>query len=117
MQNGKHGSHTVWDCKYHLAWVIKYCFSILGGDVGARCRELLREIARSKKMIIYAGSISRDNAALLIEIPPSLSVSRATQFLKGKGSHRLLSEFSSLKKRCWGSTCGQEDIGLVPAGM
>ena len=34
--------------------------------------------------------------------PPSLSVSRAVQYLKGRSSHKLLSEFASLRKRYWG---------------
>lgn len=82
--------------------VTKYRYSILGVDVGLRCRELLREITRSKEMIIYAGSINRDHVHMLIGIPPSLSVSRAVQFLKGKSSHKLLSEFRHLKKQYWG---------------
>jgi putative transposase len=102
MEDYKRGSHTVWDCKYHLVWTTKYRYQVLGGDVGLRCRTLLREIARSKEMIIYAGSINRDHVHLLIGIPPQLSVSRAVQFLKEKSSHKLLSEFRSLKKRYWG---------------
>jgi hypothetical protein len=39
------GSHTVWDFKYHLVWVTKYRYPVLGGDVGVRCRELLQESA------------------------------------------------------------------------
>ncbi|MGQ7848790.1 transposase [Granulosicoccus sp. 3-233] len=31
-----------------------------------------------------------------------LSVTQAVQFMKGKSSHRLLSEFALLKKRYWG---------------
>jgi len=46
MEDYKRGSHTVWDCKYHLVWVTKYRYEILAGDVGQRCRELLREIAQ-----------------------------------------------------------------------
>jgi len=38
---------------------------------------------------------------MLISIPPYISVSRAVQFLKGKSSRKLLSEFSSLRKRYW----------------
>ena len=34
MESYKRGSHTVWDCKYHIVWVTKYRFPILGGDVG-----------------------------------------------------------------------------------
>ena len=102
MEDYKRGSHSVWDCKYHLVWTTKYRYQVLGGDVGLRCRELLRDIARSKEMIIYAGSINRDHVHMLIGIPPQISVSRAVQFLKGKSSHKLLSEFGKLKKRYWG---------------
>ena len=92
----------VWDCKYHLVWTTKYRYQVLGGDVGYRCRELLREIARSKEMVIYAGSINRDHVHMLIAIPPQQSVSRAVQYLKGKSSHKLLSEYQHLRKRYWG---------------
>jgi len=92
----------VWDCKYHLVWTTKYRYEVLGGEVGHRCLELLREIARSKEMVIYAGSINRDHVHMLIGIPPYISVSRAVQWLKGKSSHKLLSEYRSLRKRYWG---------------
>jgi putative transposase len=55
MENYKRGSHTVWDCKYHLVWTTKYRYEVLGDDVGQRCRELLREIAQSLELVIYAG--------------------------------------------------------------
>jgi putative transposase len=102
MEDYKRSSHSVWDCKYHLVWTTKYRYPVLDGEVGQRCRELLREIARSKEIIIYAGSINRDHVHMLIGIPPNVSVSRAVQFLKGKSSHRLLSEYQKLRKRYWG---------------
>ena len=102
MQDYKRGSHTVWDCKYHLVWTTKYRYKVLGGDVGLRCRELLREIARAREMQIYAGSVNRDHVHMLIAIPPQLSVSRAEQYLKGKSSRRLLTEYKSLRKRYLG---------------
>jgi len=102
MKDYKAGSHTIWDCKYHVVWVTKYRYAVLGGDVGLRCRELLREIARSQEMIIYAGSVNRDHVHMLMGIPPQLSVSKAVQYLKGKSSHKLLSEYDSLRKRYWG---------------
>ena len=30
MQDAKPGSHTIWDCKYHIVWITKYCFPVLG---------------------------------------------------------------------------------------
>jgi REP element-mobilizing transposase RayT len=62
MESYKRGSHSVWDCKYHIVWVAKYGFPILGGDVGERCRELIRETARAHEMVIHAGSINRIHA-------------------------------------------------------
>src|SRR5262245_17478655 len=61
MESYKRGSHTVWDCKYHVVWVTKYRYPVLGGDVGQRCRELLRETARAHEMVVHAGSINRDH--------------------------------------------------------
>src|ERR1700733_1314016 len=58
MKDYKRGSHTVWDCKYHLVWITKYRYSVLVGDVGIG--------------------------------------------LKGKSSHKLLSEFVTFRKRYWG---------------
>src|ERR1700689_4388403 len=99
MEDYKRGSHSVWGCKYHLGWTTKDRHSVLAGDLGQRCRELLREIARSQEMVIYAGSINRDHVHMLIGIPPHISVSRAVQYLKGKSSQKLLSEFAGLRKR------------------
>ena len=83
-------------------WITKYRFPVLGGDVGQRARELLGEIARAHEMTIYAGSINRDHVHMLTGIAPHLSVSRAVQYLRGKSSHKLLAEYQSLRKRCWG---------------
>src|ERR1700681_1098920 len=46
MEAYKRGSHTVWDCKYHLVWITNYRHPVVAGDVGIRYRELLRETAR-----------------------------------------------------------------------
>jgi len=102
----------MWDCKYHLAWVTKYRHRVLGGDVGNRCRELLGEPARAHEMVVHAGAINRDHVHMLLSIPPNLSVSRAVQHLKGRSSHKLLSEFRILRKRYWASTFGTGGAGL-----
>ncbi len=115
MQRFKSGSHTVWDCKYHIVWITKYRFSVLSGDIGERCRELLREIAQSQEMTIHAGAINRDHVHMLVSIPPHLSVSKAVQFMKGKSSHKLLSEYASLRKRYWGQHLWWRGTGLCQA--
>ena len=80
-------------------WGPKYRYQVLGGDVGLRYRELLREIARSEEMIIYAGSANRAHIHKLIGIPPQLLVSKRVQYLIGNSSHELVSEFQQLTRR------------------
>ncbi|WP_348628453.1 transposase [Mesorhizobium sp. WSM3868] len=55
MESYKRGGYTVWDCKYHLVWTTKYRYEVLGGDIGNRCRDLLRESAHAHEMKIHAG--------------------------------------------------------------
>ncbi len=105
MHTAKSGSHTIWECKYHLVWVTKYRYPVLVGDVGLRARELLREISRSHEMSIHAGAINRD-----------LSVSRAVQYLKGKSSHKLLTEHQSLRKRYWGQHLWSRGYWVATSG-
>ena len=114
MKDYKSGSHAVWDCKYHLVWITKYRYPVLQGDVGERSRELLREISRSLEMTIYAGAINRDHVHMLIGIAPHVSVSKAVQYLKGKSSHRLLSEYPALRKRdCMSGIQNEKSVAEV----
>jgi putative transposase len=54
------------------------------------------------EMAIHAGAINRDHVHMRLSVPPRLSVLRAVQFLKGKSSRKLLSEYQSLRERYWG---------------
>ncbi len=75
MKDYKSSSHVIWDCKYHLVWITKCRYPVVAGDVGLQARELLREIARSLEMTIYAGAINRNHVHLFVSIPPQVSVS------------------------------------------
>ena len=67
-------------------------------------------------MMIHAGAINRDHVHLLVSIPPYLSVSRSVQFLKGKSSHRLLTEFAALRKRYWGQHLWSRGYWVASSG-
>ena len=90
------------DFKCHLVWVTKYRYDVLGDDAGLHSGEQLREIARAHNMQIRAGAINRSHVHLLVSILRNLLASRAVRHLKGKSSHKVLSEFKSLRKRYWG---------------
>jgi len=86
----------------HVVWVTKYRKPILRGDVAHRVRDLIREICRAEKVEIVKGHIAKDHLHLFVSIPPQVTISRLVQRLKGKSSHRLLSEFAHLRKVYWG---------------
>jgi putative transposase len=77
---------------------------------------LLRETARAFEMVVHAGSVNHDHVHMLLSIPPSLSVSRAVQYLKGRSSHKLLSEFGILRKRYWAQHLWATGYWVVTSG-
>ena len=98
----RRGSHSIYDLKYHVVFCTKYRYRILTGEVSQRTRELMREICNANYVDIISGSISPDHVHLLLSIPPSISLSKMLQYLKGKTGRKLLMEYSHLRKRYWG---------------
>ena len=96
------GSHSTFDLKYHIIWCTKYRYRILTQEVANRVRELIREICRANYVDIMSGSMSPDHVHLLVSIPPSLSVSKFMQYVKGKSSRKIMIEFEHIRKRYWG---------------
>jgi putative transposase len=101
MNYGK-GSHSIYDLKYHIVFCTKYRYRILTGQVSNRAREIIREICSANYVAIVSGIMSPDHIHLLLSIPPSVSVSKVLQYIKGKSSRKLLMEFEILRKRYWG---------------
>jgi len=94
--------HAIYDIKYHLCWCTKYRHKVLQGEIGLRCRDLLRQIAMAREVTIIRGALSPDHVHMLVAAPPVLSVSKLVQFLKGRSSRKLQMEFDELKRRYWG---------------
>jgi putative transposase len=51
---------------------------------------------------IIRGNIRRDHVHLLVSVPPTLSMSRLVQRIKGVTSRKLLQENRGLNKAYWG---------------
>jgi len=95
-------SHAVYDVKYHIIWVTKYRYKVLGGEIGKRLRELIRQGCEARGITIVSGNISGDHVHLLLSCPPSMAPSKIVQYLKGRSSRLLQEEYQWLKKRYWG---------------
>ena len=102
MENYRTGSHSRYDIKYHFVWVTKYRKPVLGGVVGVRVRDLVREICRTYGIEILEGAVSKDHVHVLLSCPPNLSASKIMQYIKGKSSRKLMMEFKHIQKTFWG---------------
>ena len=98
----RHGSHTVYDVKYHIVWVTKYRYQVLQGEIAIRTRELVRQTCMSQDVTIVKGSVGRDHVHVLLSCPPSIAPAKIVQYLKGRTSRLLQEEYPQLKKRYWG---------------
>ena len=102
MVDYKKGSHTVYDIKYHVVWVTKYRYKILHKGIGQRLRELLRQGCETIGVTIVQGSIGKDHVHMLLSCPTTIAPSKIVQYLKGRSSKLLQSEFPEIKKKYWG---------------
>ncbi|HMA95926.1 MAG TPA: IS200/IS605 family transposase [Polyangiaceae bacterium] len=102
MKQYRHGSHTVYQCHYHFVFIPKYRKPVLGGEVGKRLRELIREICKSLDIEILKGHIRPDHVHVLLSVPPTLSPSRVMNAIKGESSNRLMMDFRALNRLFWG---------------
>lgn len=92
MQYYQKASHNVYDCTYHIVWITKYRYFVLGGDVGdigVRIRDLIREKCKGYSVEIIRGKIGRNHVHIYVLIPSYISVSKLVQYLKGKTSRKI----------------------------
>ncbi|MHB1177048.1 MAG: IS200/IS605 family transposase [Daejeonella sp.] len=102
VQNYRKTSHTTYDCKYHIVWITKYRKQVLGGLVGERIRELVRQICKAHDVEILRGHVSKDHVHMFVSVPPHLAISKLVQYLKGKSSYKLMQENKQLSRMFWG---------------
>ena len=69
-------------------------------------RELIREVCTVNYVDIITGSLSPDHVHILVSVPPSISISKLVQYMKGKSSRKVMMESAHLKKRYWGQHVG-----------
>lgn len=97
------GAHTKHRNMYHLVWLPKYRKKVLQGRVKDRLEELFRECSEVNGWEIQELNIQIDHVHMVVQIPPSISVSKVVQFLKGVSSKMIRAEMPEVKKLLWGN--------------
>ena len=95
-------SHVQYDLQYHIVWTTKYRYRIIEGKIAIRLRDLIMQGCYARNLKIIKGNVGKNHIHLLVSIPPSISISKFMQYIKGRSSRLIQEEFPALKKRYWG---------------
>ena len=116
MEELRRRAHSVGQNCYHLMWSPKFRLPLFGSkEIQTVCEGVLRMIAFQNKMYVHEIKVCSDHLHIFIEIPPTLSVSKAMQLLKG-GSSRILRRnfmFLQKEKRLWSKGKFFRSVGSV----
>ena len=77
-------AHTKWNCKYHIVFAPKYRRKIIYGQLKRDIANILSMLCKRKGAKIVEAEVCPDHIHMLVEIPPSISVSGFVGYLKGK---------------------------------
>lgn len=104
MSRFKKVSHVIWHCQYHFAWVTKYRYKVLEGDIGKEVYNCIQVFAGYKGCQIVELNVQKDHVHMITMIPPKISVSEVMGILKGRTAIRVFKKFPDLKtKPYWGN--------------
>ena len=90
-------SHTKWNCKYHIVFAPKFRRKIVYGQLKQDIANILSTLCKRKCVHIVEAEMCRDHVHMLVEIPPSISVSSFVGYLKGKSTLMIFERHANLK--------------------
>ena len=90
-------SHTKWNCKYHIVFAPKFRRKVIYGQLYRDIDNILSTLYKRKGVRIVQAEMCRDHVHMLVEIPPSMSVSSFVGYLKGKSTLMIFERHANLK--------------------
>ena len=90
-------SHRKWNCKYHIVFAPKYKRKVAYGKIKQDIANILSMLCKRKGVKIVEAEICPDHVHMLVEIPPSMSVSYFVGYLKGKSTLMIFERHANLK--------------------
>jgi putative transposase len=79
-------SHSKWDCKYHVVFVLKRRRKAIFRQTRRQLGPIFHGRARQKECQIVEGRLMPDHVHMCIAIPPKHAVASVIGFLKGKSA-------------------------------
>lgn len=94
---------SVYNLNYHLIWVTKYRKEVfITDDETEDMKEILRELAISKGIIIQSLEVMSDHVHMLVSAAPNMSISEIIKLLKGVSARSWFKKHPETKKVLWG---------------
>jgi putative transposase len=98
-QELRKGRHCVFAMHVHLVFVTKYRRKVFDGDAIERLRTMFTKVCEDFEAQLVEMDGEDDHVHLLVNYPPSISVSKLVNSLKGASSRRLRTERPDIAKR------------------
>ncbi|WP_428961196.1 IS200/IS605 family transposase [Micromonospora fluostatini] len=95
------GRHCVFALHTHLVFVTKYRHEVFTDRHLARMEEIMRAVCDNFTVELTEFNGEADHVHLLVDLPPTVAVSRLVNSLKGVSSRRLRQEFPELAAHYW----------------
>ena len=91
-------SHSKWECKYHVIFILKCRRKTLYRSLRPHLGEVFRRLAEQKQSRLEEGHLMPDHVHLMISIPPKFAVSEVVGFIKGKSAIHLARVYGERKQ-------------------
>ncbi len=98
------GAHTVHRLSYHIVFIPKYRHRILRGEVSTRLKKLFYQCAEMNRWWIEELEVMPDHVHILLKLPPTVTVAKAVQLIKGGSSRVIRLEYPELEEWLWGDS-------------
>ena len=104
--------HSFTSSLYHCVWSTKRREPLLNSELRERLWAYLGGIARENRMKALAIGGAADHVHVLLSLPPTISVAKAIQLLKGNSSKWIHETFPKLRSFEWQEGYGAFSIGV-----
>lgn len=90
---------TMYCCRYHVVFCPKYRRKVLREPIAQRMKELVTEVAQQNNSFVIEQEIMPDHVHLLLDIDPTIGITKLIKRIKGRTSHELRREFPELVRK------------------
>lgn len=96
--NYRHKTTSVTLINYHFVWIPRRRRRVLTGEVEARLKQLINEVAAELDCSVLALEVMPDHVHLFLNCPPTLAPDQIMFRIKGRSSRELRKEFDQLRR-------------------